>query len=305
MSEVIRRLLLIVALVALPLHAEATKLIPMGDAIHIELQLGAIYAMHDIQLKDGASIAKGDRLIALNGRAITKLADLQPVKGRNIVTVAQGDQTKDVALDAKEVQTMQPFLKDATDGNGTLTYVDPHTAEFGALGHQIIDASLQRALPFTNSYIYFTSISQLKKSKPGLPGYKVSSAIKGDMIGHAEHNAVYGIFGRLTAPLQNSVREPLEIIQASEIELGEATMYTVIDGDEVEPFTIHIDAVQQQTIQFTVMDEKLLAATGGVIQGMSGSPIIQNNYFIGAVTHMYVENPRKGTAISITEMGKK
>lgn len=305
MSAAIRNLLFGILFFILPFQAQATKLIPMGDAIHIELQLDGVYVTHEVQLKSGDKLAKGVRIIALNGKNVLQLEELQTASKQNTLLIEHAGTTQTVKVEKNELNTLTPFLKDTTDGNGTLTYIHPQTLAYGALGHQIVDVSLQRALPFTEGFIYFTSITQLKKSKPGIPGYKVSSAVKGDVIGNVHDNSVYGIFGQMSQPIHQSVREPLEIIQASDIQIGDATIYTTINSNDVESFTIHIDAIQEEIIQFTVTDEKLIAETGGIIQGMSGSPIVQNDFFVGAVTHMYVENPLKGTAISISEMQNK
>ena len=154
--------------------------------------------------------------------------------------------------------------------------------------------------------MYVASITQIKKSRPGGPGYKISSSERHEgEVGTVLANEAYGIFGKWQQPLQQSLYHPLEIIHGNEIKHGPAQMLTSIEGSKVESFSINILKVTNETFQFTVTDERLLQKTGGIIQGMSGSPIIQNDQFIGAVTHMFVEEPQKGAAITIVEMIKK
>ena len=141
---------------------------------------------------------------------------------------------------------------------------------------------------------------------PGQPGYKISIVDKSlTPLGSVLSNDVYGIFGKWEQSLQQSLHQPLEIIHAGQLKQGKAELLTSIDGEQVESFAIDIKEAEGNTFTFHVTDKRLINKTGGIIQGMSGSPIIQNNQFVGAVTHMFVEEPTKGAGILLIEMLKK
>ena len=206
----------------------------------------------------------------------------------------------------RQLQRLKPFVKSATDGVGTLTYIDPETLEYGALGHQIIDSTLKKPPAFQSGAIFEASISQVKKSTPGQPGYKVSIVDKDTMpLGNVSSNELYGIFGDWEQTLLDSLHQPLEIMHEGQLKKGKAQILTAIDGEKIETFDIEIDEISNTTFTFHVSDKRLIHETGGIVQGMSGSPIIQNNQFVGAITHMFVEEPTKGAGILVIEMLKK
>lgn len=290
----------------LPFAVEAKQLIPMGHSIGIQLQLPHLYVTHDVLLPAGLWLKQGDKVTEINDQKVTKLTQLEALTSDVDMVVERKNQPLHFQLTNAELQNILPFLKDETDGIGTLTFIDPDSKEFGALGHQIIDMALKEAPVFDEGSIYMASISQVKKSEPGHPGYKISvidpAATK---LGNVLKNDVYGIFGHWEQALTNSVRQSMEIIHAADVELGEAQIYTAIEGTEVREYTIQIDSKKEDTFQFTVKDSRLIEKTGGILQGMSGSPVIQNGQFVGAVTHMYVEKPTKGAGLFIIEMLKK
>ncbi|MER2106665.1 MAG: SpoIVB peptidase S55 domain-containing protein [Solibacillus sp.] len=286
--------------------AEAKQLIPMGHSIGIQLQLPHLYVTHDVLLPEGVWLKQGDKVMEMNSQKVTKLEQLDDITGDVKMVVERKNKSLHFQLTSAELKNMLPFLKDETDGIGTLTFIDPDSKEFGALGHQIIDMTLKEAPVFDEGGIYMASISQVKKSEPGQPGYKISVIDPAaTRLGNIVKNDVYGIFGNWEQALTNSVRQSMEIIHAADVELGEAQIYTAIEGTDVKAYTIHIDNKKDDTFQFTVKDTRLIEKTGGILQGMSGSPVIQNGQFVGAVTHMYVEKPTKGAGLFIIEMLKK
>lgn len=286
--------------------SEAKELIPMGHSIGIQLQLPNIFISHDVLLPNGTWLKQGDKVLEMNGKKVVKLDELRDVNEQIQLTIERKKKPFKVTLGADEVNNILPFVKDETDGIGTLTFIDPESKEFGALGHQIIDATLKEAPKFKSGSIYMASISQVRKSEPGHPGYKISvvdpSAKK---LGHILNNDVYGIFGRWEQALTNSVRQSMEIIHAANVQLGPAELYTAVEGNEVYTYAINIYSKKEDTFQFTIEDQALIKKTGGILQGMSGSPVIQNGQFVGAVTHMYVDKPTKGAGLFIVEMLKK
>lgn len=302
----LRNLLIVLLLAFVPLHASAKELIPMGQSIGIQLKLPFVYVSHDILLPSGEWLRQGDKLMTVDGETIQNTKQLETKEGKVKLQYERAQAKKIIELSKDEITHIMPFLKDETDGIGTLTYIDPDTNEYGALGHQIIDGALTTPPPFLKGAIFLASISQVKKSLPGQPGYKISIVDKErERLGSVLFNNVYGVFGKWEHDLRQSLRQPIEIMHEADIKRGEALIYTAIEGEKVESFTINIEKIEGTNIVFHVTDATLLEKTGGILQGMSGSPIIQNGRFVGAVTHMFVEEPSKGAALSISEMLKK
>ncbi|WP_431029880.1 SpoIVB peptidase S55 domain-containing protein [Lysinibacillus sp. LZ02] len=286
---------------------EAKKLIPMGHTISVQLQMPHYYVINDVLLNSGDWLRKSDQLLKVDGQDIQALKDQKISSNKSVKLVLQrGEKQHTVQVTGNEFQQLVSFMKNQTDGVGTLTYIDPERLEYGALGHQIFDHSIDVTPKVLKGSLYLANIAQIKKSRPGEPGYKISSNERHEgEVGNVLSNEAYGIFGKWQQPLQQSLYPPLEIIHGNEIKIGPAKMLTSIEGSKIESFSINIHKVTNETFQFTVTDKRLLQKTGGIIQGMSGSPIIQNDQFIGAVTHMFVEEPQKGAAITIVEMIKK
>lgn len=303
---------LLMLLLVSPLQVHASKkLIPMGQSIGVALKLNFIYVSHDVLLENGSWLKSGMIIEEIDHRRIKTVKDVEELLANNpkrelILRASLNGKASELSLQLKEVQYLIPFLKNETDGIGTLTYIDPESLQYGALGHQIIDEKLKGPPPFTEGAIFLAYIHQIKKSTPGKPGYKMSVLAKDAVkLGNVELNELYGIFGKWETASQNSLPKPIEIMQREEIKKGKATLYTAIKGSEVEKFSINITEISQEALKFEITDKQLLEKTGGILQGMSGSPIIQNGQFVGAVTHMYVDEPQKGAAIPLEEMLKK
>lgn len=290
-------------------YAHAKKLIPMGESIGIQLQLPFVYVAHDVLLPNGQWLKKGDIIKTINNQPVDSIETLKQNLSGTDITLAieqKSNETKEITLTNEQTNNILPFLKDETDGIGTLTYIDPDSKQYGALGHQIIDGVLNKPPEFTDGSIFLASIEQIKKSSPGNPGYKISVIDRDDIrLGSILSNDLYGIFGEWESDLKKANRKPIEIMNDREIELGEAQLLTAIEGSKVESFTIEIVKIEDNFLQFEVTDETLLSKTGGILQGMSGSPILQKEKFVGAVTHMFVEQPSRGAAITVNEMLKK
>ncbi|HEY4622905.1 SpoIVB peptidase S55 domain-containing protein [Solibacillus sp. FSL R7-0668] len=292
-------------LICIPLQVSAKQLIPMGHSIGVQLEMPYVYVSHDVLLESGEWLKQGDRITEINGKTVANLEQFFEYEQAQI-TVENAEQSRDLNVTKQQLQRLKPFVKNATDGVGTLTYIDPNTLEYGALGHQIIDSTLKQPPTFNNGAIFEASISQVKKSIPGQPGYKVSVVDKATTpLGTVNSNELYGIFGHWEQPLLESLHQPLEIMHKGQLKKGTAQLLTAIDGEKIETFDIEIDEISDTTFTFQVSDKRLIRETGGIIQGMSGSPIIQNNQFVGAITHMFVEQPTKGAGILVIEMLKK
>ena len=301
---------MLIVLLCMPIQAlAAKKLIPMGEAIGIQLQLSHVFVAHDILLASNQWMKGGSVIEKINDISVKTLADAKQViqkGGQQQWTIQNEGKQQLLDVQENEASNVISFLKDETDGVGTLTYIDPETQKYGALGHQIVDSTLQEAPKFHNGSIFLASIHQIRKSTPGQPGYKISSIEKQQTrLGTIDKNTVYGIFGRWETGYQKRLPKAIEIMHEKDIKIGKAEIYTAIEGSKVEVFTINITKVENKRLEFVVSDEKLIEKTGGILQGMSGSPIIQDGRFVGAVTHMFVDEPKKGAAITVAEMLEK
>ncbi len=197
------------------------------------------------------------------------------------------------------------LVKDNAAGVGTLTFYDPATKTFGALGHVITDFGSSRPIELADGRIVDASIQGIRFGKRGQPGEKIGFFQDGSQItGMVEKNTAVGIFGFLFKLPKNPLySEPLLVAKVNQVHEGPAEMLTVLKGNRVERFNIEILKVSPGTrrdgkgLVVKVCDQDLLAQSGGIVQGMSGSPIIQDNRLVGAVTHVFVNDPTRGYGV--------
>ncbi|WP_040286577.1 SpoIVB peptidase S55 domain-containing protein [Sporosarcina koreensis] len=291
------------------LAAPAT-LIPMGNSISIQLALSGVFVTNDIPLSKGDGLLKaGDQVAAVDGVSVNSLESLTDAAaslkddGTVKLSIMRDGREKVFETDGLSFKRSLSFLKDTTEGTGTLTYVDITEKTYGALGHQIIDSSFNSAPDFKTGSIYLSEIEQIKKSSPGHPGYKISSILdQNETLGTIVTNSVVGIFGEWNASYKEVLTKPMEVMQPDELALGPAEILTTIEGTKVESFKINVTDSSADAFKFTLTDERLLKKTGGILQGMSGSPVIQDGKFVGAVTHMFVDQPEKGAGLFLDKM---
>ncbi len=206
------------------------------------------------------------------------------------------------------------WVRDSTAGIGTLTFYLPETGSFGALGHGIADVDTGELLKVGNGSITKTSIVSVRKGEKGNPG-----ELKGlflnqfNEIGEIKDNCEFGIFGTLSEDTNysNAINKPIPIAMRSQVKEGKAYILSNVHGDVVEKFDIEIQKVSKQKdmdskgMIIKITDKKLVEETGGIVQGMSGSPIIQNGKLVGAVTHVFINDPSRGYGVFIDWMLKK
>lgn len=201
------------------------------------------------------------------------------------------------------------YVRDGIVGVGTLTFWDPNTNEYAALGHIIVDADTRQGIEVLQGKIVSASIQTIKRGKPGQPGEKIG-VFNGDgqIEGNINKNTFNGIYGK-TGPEINNPISPytMEIGYAHQVREGEAEIYTVVNGEDIEKFNIMIEKVYPERnngkgMIIKVTDPRLLNLSGGIVQGMSGSPIIQDSKIIGAVTHVFLNDPQRGYGIFMDSM---
>ena len=197
------------------------------------------------------------------------------------------------------------WLRDSTAGIGTVTYINPEDNSFGGLGHGICDADTGVLMPMRVGRVSRVTVSSVKKGKSGAPG-ELKGWFHSGTVGELYKNTEKGVFGRLDREYENNKSTLLPTARLSEIETGDATIICTVDGNTPCEYKIKIVSVDEKspTKNFSIelVDQALISITGGIVQGMSGSPIIQNGKLVGAVTHVLVNDPTTGYGIFIENM---
>ncbi|MFC2948220.1 SpoIVB peptidase [Virgibacillus sediminis] len=310
---------------------EDVEVIPGGQSIGVQLNtLGVLVVGHHLvngpngtaSPGEEADIKVGDMIVEINGEPIKSMEEVKPLveeAGKNQenlkVTLKRGDETIDTTLepvlDKKENDyKIGVYIRDSAAGIGTMTFYDPKSHNYGALGHVISDMDTQKPIEINDGTIVRSSVTSIEKGNNGTPGEKQAKfSLKENRIGTITKNSPFGIFGELNNPIENgNYDEPMPVALSHEVEEGPAKILTVLEGEKVEEFDVEVVSSVPQKFPATkgmviqISDERLLDKTGGIVQGMSGSPIIQNGKIIGAVTHVFVNDPTSGYGVHIEWM---
>ena len=257
----------------------------------------------------------GDKLISINNKEIKSINDLQNVmnnlSSKKINVTYERDNKRyntEVTL-FKEGNTYKTglYVKDNIKGVGTLTFIDPETKIFGALGHEILEKTTKSKFDLDSGVIYYSEVTGIIKSTDGKPGEKNARNDSETIYGSVKENTHKGIFGIYTDEINEN--KLYKVAQNNEVYVGPAKILTVTEKDVVSEYEIKILNVNAnadtKNILFEVTDQSLLEKTGGIVQGMSGSPIIQNDNIVGAVNYVLVDDTKKGYGIFITNMLKE
>ncbi|XER07056.1 SpoIVB peptidase [Sporomusa rhizae] len=261
-----------------------------------------------------AGIVVGDVIISINGTPVqsdTQVAEIIDENGRNnhnidiLLKRTEGQQhvavTPVLCNDTKRYR-IGLFVRDSAAGVGTLSFYDPESQVYGALGHVITDSDTNLPIDCEQGKIVLATVSGIQHGKRGHPGEKIGVFIEEDqLLGNINKNTQFGIYGELTSKLPNEkYPQAIPVASMSQVQVGPAEMLTVVDGQTIEQFSIEIqkinlqEAPESKGLVIKVTDQRLLEKTGGIVQGMSGSPIIQNGKIVGAVTHVFVHDPTSG-----------
>ena len=190
-------------------------------------------------------------------------------------------------------------------GVGTITFYEPETKKFAALGHGILDVDTNKLINIGKGELVTSKILSIVKGENGKPGEIKGSIESGISIGEINKNTFFGIYGKINnpTPLNINTKNTLEVANRNEIKIGEASILSTLDDTGPQEYKINIEKIyynnnsNNKSMLIRVTDEKLIEKTGGIIQGMSGSPITQNGKFIGAITHVLVNDSKKGYAV--------
>ncbi|KIL75244.1 SpoIVB peptidase [Bacillus badius] len=307
------------------------RVIPGGQSIGIKLNtFGVLVVGHHLidasggKLSPGekAGIRVGDMIVEINGKKIEKMQDISQFvqqAGKEAeplqVTIRRNEKMVRTELQPLKDEKEQSYkiglyIRDSASGIGTLTFVEPESGKYGALGHVIADADTKKPIIVQGGEIVKSKVTSIEKGRNGNPGEKLAQFSAGQKkLGDIKRNSPYGIFGQLNEPISgNMKKESYPVALSHEVKEGPAKILTVIDGEKVESYDVEIVSTIPQKYPATkgmvlkVTDKRLLDKTGGIVQGMSGSPIIQNGKVIGAVTHVFVNDPTSGYGVHIEWM---
>lgn len=306
--------------------AETKKVIPVGRTVGIYVNTNGILVIDTGEVTDlhgtictpaENKLMPGDYIKGLNGGRIYSkkqlIKDITECGGNTLVfQIERNGQQTEVSIEPVETDLntfkVGIWVRDDLQGLGTITYVEGK--KYGALGHSINDADTGEMLAVSGGQLYEADIFGVEKGEAGSPGV-IEGVIAYDtenVVGNIDGNGIYGIYGQITDAFAKNLdtENAVEIAQRDEVKKGKAYIQSYVSGEkelyEIEIVNIHNNENGDAEMEIHVTDENLITKTGGIIQGMSGSPIIQNNKLIGAVTHVFVDDPTRGYGIFVQTM---
>ncbi|ABB13652.1 SpoIVB peptidase [Carboxydothermus hydrogenoformans] len=305
-------------------------LVPGGQSIGVYLKTPGVMVVgfSDVKTKDGeinpareAKLKEGDLIFKVNDLPVNHEFELKNLinhlGGQKItLTIKRGKETfkreiNPVYSDEEKRWRIGVFIRDNIAGLGTLSYYNPQDKTFGALGHTIIDPDTGKVFPVQQGKIVEAKIQAIYPSRRGQPGEKIGKFIHKNIVGTVYLNNRFGIFGKASQEIINPYfPKPVPIAFKEEVKPGPAEIYTVVKGEKIEKFTVYVEKVRPyqkdgRNLILRIKDPRLLSLTGGIVQGMSGSPIIKEGKFIGVVTHVFLSDSSKGYGILIENMLKE
>jgi len=303
------------------LAAEDTEyLVPAGFTVGISLEADGVIVTGVSAFDRGpspaeeAGIRPGDIITSLGDTPVRCADDvktaLEACRGEMEAKVVRGGRTVSLTVRPRSGEDGEPVLglrlRDSLAGIGTVTFYDPETGAFGALGHAVNDVDTGVCVPLRSGSLFRSSVSDVIRGSCGSPGQLVGVFEPGQALGTLSKNTVCGIFGQMReCPPCGS--EALPAASDSEIKTGPAVILSNITGTVISEYDVEITRVSTgggdaRCMMIKVTDPDLIEDAGGIVQGMSGSPIIQNGKLVGAVTHVLVNDPTRGYAVSISRM---
>ncbi len=315
-------LALVALLLAQPACAAAGELIPGGSVLGIQMNTRGVLvaetppvdtAAGAVSPAAEAGLLPGDIILALDGRQTATAAELSAaaaeLEGETLtVTLQRGGERLELPLkpatDLQGERRLGLWLRDGIAGVGTLTYIDPESGAFGALGHGVNDVATGVLLPLGSGAVCRAQVVDVTPGLIGAPGALSGSFDMGARLGGLEKNTPCGIFGHMRGSLSD-YGEPLPVAEDSDIHSGAAVIRSTVLGSEIREYDVQISRAAgggTAALNIRVTDPELLRLTGGIVQGMSGSPIIQDGKLVGAVTHVLVNDPSRGYGIAMETM---
>ena len=309
-----------------------TSVVPLGNLAGLKLYTDGVLVvgMSEIEGKDklqhkpyeNTGIEEGDRIVQVNEKAITCTAELlenvNKSNGNQIkLTYIREGETQQTSI--KPIQTGEDeyklglWVRDAAAGVGTLSFYEPASGMFASLGHGILDIDTNELLPIASGEFVTTNIVSVTKGQKGNPG-KIQGSIENQKeLGEIYKNTEFGVYGKLNNKnlLNININNAIEVGLRDEIKIGSAKIRCTLENNITKEYDIEIQKIDRnnninnKSMIVKVTDKELLEKTGGIIQGMSGSPIIQNGKLVGALTHVLVNDPTSGYAVFADRMVKE
>jgi len=310
------------------------KVVPSGEAIGVKIESKGVLIVGLSSITDvkgrkcspaaDAGFEVGDKIMSIDGKRVEKERDIVDYlnnrrnKEEKIQVTVDRDgnkheySVKPIKCEEDNMYRIGLWVRDNIAGVGTMTFYDPDSKVFGALGHGITDIDSGVLVDINSGSIMKSKIASIQKARKTVPGELVGIFYDNDdAYGIIEKNTSFGIYGKLNSKYDSSKAKPISIGLNNQIKEGPAKIMTTIEGNKVEEFDIEIQKVMRQksseskSMILKVTDKRLIEKTGGIVQGMSGSPIIQDGKLIGSVTHVLVNDPTRGFGISIEWMLKE
>lgn len=317
-------LVIFISIVFSTIDVQAATLILGGDSIGINLGYDGVLITGTYDIKVGQKTynpqsegySDGDLITHVNGIKIASIQELMNEIKNNIsvskditLTLNHKGTTKTLPLSLQNKDDQFStglYVIDGISGIGTMTYYNPSTHHFGALGHMMSDTNLNISLSDVKGVIYKSKVTDIIKSQNGNPGEKIAN-ISQIKVGDVIDNNEFGLYGSYDDAIIDN-KTVIETADSSEVKKGKAFFYTVLNGNTVRKCEINITSLKKQThqdikgITFEVVNEEVLKLCNGIVQGMSGSPIVQDGKLIGCVTHVDIKDPHKGYGLYIDWM---
>ena len=296
-----------------------TTVVPMGNAIGMKLYTAGVLVvgMSEIEGKkpyENSGIKEGDRIIQINQNQIDNTDDLMKAVNKsdgNNISIKYVRDEKTITTSIKPLKNSSNeykiglWVRDAAAGVGTLTFYEPSSGMFATLGHGIMDIDTAELIKIANGELVTTNILSINKGTKGNPGEIRGTIEAGHTIGSISKNTKFGVFGTInkTPYLNTSNTNEVQVALREEIKTGKAQIICELENGKKKYYDIEIQRIfisnnkDNKSMLIKVTDKKLSEKTGGIIQGMSGAPIIQNGKFVGAVTHVLVNDPTIGYGV--------
>lgn len=301
-----------------------SKVIPVGGVAGVKLYTSGVLVVGMSEIEgidnkkhrpyENTGIQEGDTITEVNHTAISSTEELMKIvnqsQGRAIqIQYRQEEETKECSIEPVKTSSKEYklglWVRDSAAGVGTVTFYEPNTKTFGALGHGITDIDTEELIHIASGEFVTTRILDIVKGESGAPGKIQGTVDNQQNIGKIYKNSQFGIYGKVDnlASLKIDTSREMEVALREEIKLGKATILCSLDNEKVEEYEIEIEKIYRdnnynnKSMQIKVTDQRLIEKTGGIIQGMSGSPILQNGKFVGAITHVLLNNPQEGYAV--------
>lgn len=306
-------------------NREDIKVIPGGNPFGVKMFTSGVIAVKTEKIKvsgrdccpagDGG-IEVGDTIKSVNGNVVLSNSRLSQIvdesRGKPLeFIVSRNGSTFNATVTPLKVDSGEYkiglWIRDSSAGIGTVTFYCKNNSGFAGLGHGICDVDTGGLLPLDHGEIVNANIDTITRGIKGTPGSLNGHFDYGDSIGFLDGNLETGVYGRVGS-IPEDLNNEISIASIQEVQKGEATLLTTLNGDEPQEYSINIEGIgyddrnKTKNMVIKITDERLIEKTGGIVQGMSGSPILQNGKLVGAVTHVFVNSPDKGYAIFAENM---